>query len=102
MRGNRDIIYTISCNDCGEEYIGETARPLCVRIKEHLDGRDKSRTSTPLGTHRVQKHAGTNFGVSVKILAHESQTSARKCLEAFWIHAKTPKMNRKKECHDHA
>ena len=76
-------IYLITCANCGDEYIGETARPLCVRIREHLDGKDRSRTSTPLGTHRALKHAEINFEVTVKILAHESQTSARKCLEAF-------------------
>ncbi|EYC43648.1 hypothetical protein Y032_0485g2323 [Ancylostoma ceylanicum] len=92
------VIYLISCMDCGDEYIGETARPLRVRIKEHLDGRDRSRPSTPLGIHRLQKHAGESFEVSVKILAHESQTSARKTLEAFWTHAKSPEMNRKEEC----
>ena len=27
------VVYMISCCDCGEEYIGETARPLCVRVK---------------------------------------------------------------------
>ena len=93
-----EVICLISCEDCGEECIGETARPLCVRIKEHLDGKDRSRPSTPLGIHRVQKHEGANFGVKVAILAREIKTSARKTLEAFWIHAKNPKMNRKEEC----
>ncbi|EYC17627.1 hypothetical protein Y032_0030g2180 [Ancylostoma ceylanicum] len=46
------VIYLITCISCGEEYIGETARPLCARIREHLDGRQRSRESTPLGNHR--------------------------------------------------
>ncbi|EYC09624.1 hypothetical protein Y032_0059g2968 [Ancylostoma ceylanicum] len=92
------VIYLIACKSCGEEYVGETARPLCARIKEHLDGKEKSRPTTPLGAHRKLRHDGVNFEVSVKILAREPQTSARKALEALWIHAKSPKMNRKEEC----
>ncbi|VDM54378.1 unnamed protein product [Angiostrongylus costaricensis] len=30
-------VYLISCKACGDEYVGETGRSLCVRIKEHLD-----------------------------------------------------------------
>ena len=91
-------IYLISCNECGYEYIGETARPLCVRIKEHLDAKTRSRPSSALGSHRVEHHHGADFDVSVKILAQETQVAARKTLEAFWIHARNPKMNRKDEC----
>ena len=92
------VVYLSSCLRCGEDYIGETARPLCVRIKEHLDGKDRSRKSTPLGAHRISTHSGDDFEVAVKILAHEPQTSARKILEAFWINTKNPKINRKEEC----
>ena len=92
------VIYLISCTSCGDEYIGETGRPLCSRVKEHLDGLKRSGPQTPLGSHRVQCHGGAEFGVTVRILMRESRTSARKTLEAFWIHAKNPKMNRKDEC----
>ena len=92
------VVYLSSCLRCGEDYIGETARPLCVRIKEHLDGKDRSRKSTPLGAHRISTHSGDDFEVAVKILAHEPQTSARKILEAFWINTKNPKIDCKEEC----
>ena len=81
-----------------EEYIGETGRPLCSRVKEHLDGLKRSRPATPLGSHRLQCHGGVEFEVTVRILMREPQTSARKTLEAFWIGARNPKMNRKDEC----
>ena len=92
-----DTVYLIRCTACGDEYIGETGRPLCIRIKEHLDGKLKAQ-NTPLGTHRIQKHSGEDFEIEVTILAQEPKTSARKTLEAFWINSKNPKMNRKEEC----
>ena len=91
------VVYKIICNSCGDEYIGETARPLHVRLKEHIDGKSRSRTSTALGAHRVQKHDGDDFEIRVEVLAQESQLFARKSLEAFWIQFIHPKMNRK-EC----
>ena len=92
------VVYLITCKECNEEYIGETARPLCLRIKEHLDGKIKQRRSTVLGMHRETKHGGADFDVSVTIIAHETNTVARKSLEAFLINVKSPKMNRKGEC----
>ncbi|EYC24969.1 hypothetical protein Y032_0012g1613 [Ancylostoma ceylanicum] len=91
------VIYVIKCRECGDEYVGETVRPLCVRVKEHLEGKSSSRLSTPLG-RRAQAHNGVDFEVQVTILAGESEISARKTLEAFWIHSKNPKMNRREEC----
>ncbi|EYC28547.1 hypothetical protein Y032_0007g3282 [Ancylostoma ceylanicum] len=93
------VVYMICCKSCGEEYsIGETARSLCARLKEHLHGKEKLRLTTPLGTQKKVRHDGANFEVTVKILAREPQTAARKTLEALFIHAKSPRMNRKGEC----
>ncbi|XGW03988.1 hypothetical protein V3C99_015267 [Haemonchus contortus] len=92
------VVYLITCQLCGEEYVGETGRPLCIRIKEHLDGLKKSRKSTPLGDHRIQHHENEGVTVSVMILSREDDISARKTLEALWIAAKNPTINRKDEC----
>ena len=101
VRGNcmgSGVIYLIRCQICSEEYIGETGRPLRLRIKEHLDGLRRSLISTPLGTHRRMCHNNEEFAVTVNILAHEAEIAARKTLEAFWILARNPKMNKKDEC----
>ncbi|KAK6760129.1 hypothetical protein RB195_021583 [Necator americanus] len=37
------IVYLISCTNCGDEYVGETARPLYVRIKDHVSGKNRLR-----------------------------------------------------------
>ena len=93
-------IYLIMCDICGDEYIGETGRPLCVRIKEHLDGKRKIKENTPLGAHRIRSHGGGDFDIKVRILAQDAKTSTRKILEAFWINAKNPQLNRREECLD--
>ncbi|VDO87317.1 unnamed protein product [Heligmosomoides polygyrus] len=90
-------VYLITCTECRDEYIGETGRPLWVRVKEHADGLNKCRVSTPLGEHRLRVHNGTTIGVEVTILARESDIAARKTLEALWIAFKNPTINRKEE-----
>ena len=92
------IVCLISCNICGDEYIGETGRPLGIRIKEQLDGKFRSRESNPLRIHRIKKHNGDDFGVKVTILAQEQKTSRRKISESFLINFRSPRMNRKEEC----
>ena len=95
---SKGTVYLISCKACDGNYIGETGRPLCVRIKEHLAGKRRSALNTPLGSHRVQAHNGNDFEVEVTILAQEQNTSARKIVEAFWINSMNPTMNRREEC----
>uniref|UniRef100_A0A7I4Z0J7 GIY-YIG domain-containing protein n=1 Tax=Haemonchus contortus TaxID=6289 RepID=A0A7I4Z0J7_HAECO len=92
------VVYRIICRNCGDEYIGETSRPLYVRVREHLEGKARSRTSTALGCHRLESHNGDDFEVIVEVVARETQTAARKTLEAFWIRVRQPKMNRRGEC----
>ncbi|VDO88034.1 unnamed protein product [Heligmosomoides polygyrus] len=85
------------CPQCNEEYIGETGRPLWVRVKEHVDGLDKCKLSTPLKEHRLRSHSGAVVGIAVTILAREFDIAARKTLEALWIAFKYPAINRREE-----
>ena len=92
------VVYLIKCRECGDVYIGETIRSVCVRMKEHLDGKSKQRQSSVLGSHRVTKHNGSDFDITMSIIAQKSNITARKTLEAFRISKKSPGMNRKEEC----
>ena len=67
-------------------------------MKEHLSGKRKRNTATPLGKHRAEAHNGNDFEVECTILAHESEISARKALEAAFIRNRGPVMNNKNEC----
>ncbi|VDO20218.1 unnamed protein product [Heligmosomoides polygyrus] len=51
-----------------------------------------------MGHHRGHGPTGDGFEVRVKLLAVKAPTAVRKALEAFRIHAKNPKLNRKDEC----
>ncbi|EYB90256.1 hypothetical protein Y032_0222g2630 [Ancylostoma ceylanicum] len=91
------VIYEIECSVCHARYIGETGRPLYVRVNEHLASKKRESLITPLGKHRREVHGGNDFSVKCKILAYEASTSARKTLEAFYISARNPDMNGRNE-----
>ena len=92
-----EVVYEIQCMTCQAKYIGETGRMLRVRINEHLASKRRESLISPLGKHRRENHNGNDFHVKCKILAHESDTSARKTLEALWILARVPEMNSRNE-----
>ncbi|VDO96898.1 unnamed protein product [Heligmosomoides polygyrus] len=91
------VVYLITCTECNEEYIGETGRPLWVRVKEHMDRLRRCQISTLLGEHRQRSHGGAMVGVAITILAREVDIAARKTLEALWIAFKNPAINRREE-----
>uniref|UniRef100_A0A7I4YFD5 Reverse transcriptase domain-containing protein n=1 Tax=Haemonchus contortus TaxID=6289 RepID=A0A7I4YFD5_HAECO len=92
------VIYQIECRTCGSTYIGETGRQLATRIKEHLASMRRGSLITALGRHKIEEHNGDNFEVKCTILAQETEISARKALEAFWIFKRNPEMNGRDEC----
>ena len=91
------VVYQIECLICHAIYIGETGRPLHVRVNEHLAGKRRESLIMPLGRHRREDHSGNDFATACTILAHEPEISARKTLEAFWISVRIPRMNNRNE-----
>ncbi|EYC07846.1 hypothetical protein Y032_0068g165 [Ancylostoma ceylanicum] len=91
------VVYQIECQTCHATYIGETGRPLSVRINEHLASKRRQSLISPLGKHRKEDHDGVDFDIKCTILALESDISARKALEALWILARTPGLNSRNE-----
>ena len=90
-------VYQIECLECHALYIGETGRPLSVRINEHMASKRRKSLISPLGKHRNEDHNGNDFDVKCRILAFESDISARKTLEAAWILTRNPAMNSRNE-----
>ena len=56
------VVYDITCNDCGEHYIGETARTLEKRLSEH-----QKQTTSAIQGHQSQANHEIDWE-GVKIL----------------------------------
>ena len=82
------VIYSFHCNNiaCNEEYIGETARTLRERHREHL------KQPSPIHAHKQQighSIADTSFN----IIGREHQGHARTIKESIFIRVNNPKLN---------
>ena len=82
-------MYSYKCQDitCREEYIGETARTLGNRHKEHLKG--------PSPIHVHIQHTGHNVTAdNFNITGREDRDQARTIKEAVYIRVNNPWLNR--------
>ena len=84
------VIYDIKCGDCDNHYVGETARSLETRFKEHTDGKH---LSSAVCEHMNNTGHKVHFE-DVKVLAQEDKTIPRKIREALKIHQHQPTINR--------
>ena len=89
-------VYSIKCETCSDEYIGETKRALQVRRKEH-------QAATRLGQcekSAIAEHAHNQTAAhdidwkSIKIIDKGYITSERKVREAIHKQTKKPAMNK--------
>ena len=85
------MVYKVQCKDCEEDYLGETARPFGVRLKEHDNIRRAS--TTAVGDHLRDTGHTLDFYSSL-IIARENDTSKRRIREAIKIPCQTPTVNR--------
>lgn len=79
-----NVIYLITCNKCGLQYIGETGRKLKRRISEHILS-IKKKTDTAVAQHfNNPGHTLSNFTVTaIEKLNHGE--GYRRNKENFWI-----------------
>ena len=84
------LVYSFTCKECQNEYIGETARTLGTRFKEHTDGKHPNSA--------IQEHiAKTGHQATIediKIISKEDKDFQRKIREAVTIHQRKPNLNR--------
>ena len=89
-------IYSVKCNTCGDEYVGETLCVLNVRAKEHRDAVHLGETvKAAIAQHvhdQEQPHEieWETLSVLDKAQAHRE----RKLMEALYIKKRQPKINR--------
>ena len=83
-QNSKNCIYSIPC-ECGKYYIGETSRPLNVRIKEHQNLIKKYQ----IEKSKIAEHAWNNnhkiLWNNTKILSKESISTRRKIKETAYI-----------------
>ena len=82
------VIYEIDCADCSSTYIGETARPLATRLKEH-----QKSTQSAVAEHTSKTSHNIDWD-SVQVIDKEQYTIPRKIREAIHIRQRRPAMNR--------
>ena len=74
------VIYKITCPKCDQSYIGETARPMGIRLKEHI--KTAGNITSAIGEHISQ--TGHPISIEdVKIVGTESDWHRRKIKEAI-------------------
>ena len=88
------VVYSVKCETCSEEYVGETIRPLSTRMKEHKDSVQKKNLKSALGEHIVNNPSHAIDFEQVKAIDSHSHTIPRKVLEAIHIRNRSPALNR--------
>ena len=89
MINKNSVIYSYSCGsiDCGEEYIGESARSFGERFKEHL------KAPSPTFQHQCSSGHTTSIN-NFKIMGREENSLARTIKESIYIRVNNPTLNR--------
>ena len=90
-----------SCEDCRKRYVGETDRPMRVRVSEHYQqAKDRCR-ETPWGEYYLLEHPDVNTQTpdflpftDAEILSRHSDTVNRKIAESLHIRKFKPQVNR--------
>ena len=81
-------VYQIHCEKCNKEYVGETARSLEIRVKEH-----QSRSSSAIYEH-CRLEGNSVDPTKTKVLLTEVNTFKRRIKEAIQIKLTKPALNR--------
>ena len=80
-----NLVYIITCHECGLLYIGETGRTLETRFSEHLAGVRLSRDHRPVFKHFLQR-GHTSRSMKVQVLwSVRGDILDRKHLESWLI-----------------
>ena len=91
----KNVVYSITCVHCNDEYIGETERKLLDRVKEHAAQAEKRKEDTPWGSHYGKIHLPScpvEFR-DICVIARASDIVNRKIRESVEIRDRKPKIN---------
>ena len=97
----KGVVYNITCDLCGEFYVGETSRPVHDRFLEHRQAATTphKHPSNGIACHYLEKHNGILPSLKLEILTSgTTNTITRKIYEAAYIKKLKPQLNAKEEC----
>ena len=85
QQDTKNCVYSIKCNNCPREYLGETKRPLNVRIKEHKQNTLRGLTDkSKIAQHCWEENHKMNFK-EASIIHKEPHYKKRKIIEASYM-----------------
>ena len=77
-----EIVYQITCKQCGDIYIGESARNGHTRSIDHMQQMQRKEEASVLWRHRREKHNGEETEFEMKILSsYRHDPLSRQCAE---------------------
>ena len=102
-----NVQYEIKCNLCPDDaqsvYIGETARNLFTRSKEHVQNYGRQYKESFMRNHQIESHYGAEADFGAKVTGVFRDCLTRQVSEGVWI-KRTPHkvLNTKSEWHQPA
>ena len=81
-------VYSIPCGDCEKEYLGQTKRQFCTRLKEHQRAVSNLYSSKSALAEHVCKTSHKIAWEDSKIITTNNCYGQRLCLEAWHINAR--------------
>ena len=102
-----NVQYQLSCNLCPADrpsvYIGETARNLYTRSKEHVQNYARQNGESCMKKHQDDKHHGIDADFSAKVTASFNDCLSRQVSEGVYIRRSPHELlNSKAEWHQPA
>ena len=90
------VVYYVNCNECKQDYVGETARTLKYRFAEH---RRPSNKKSPVQKH-IKKYGHTFNWPEAAILGYDQDWLRRGVREAINIMKTNPVLNENRGRYD--
>ena len=87
------VIYNIKCQDYEAQYIGETAKRLATRLKEHRKSVSEADFKSALSDHTQSTRQSIDWD-NTRIIDSEPNDLRRKIREGIYIRRQHPSMNR--------
>ena len=98
----RGTVYRVNClgeeSNCKSFYIGESARSIGTRFKEHVEKFENNDPTSAFYKHSIEKHDGNHPSLGLEILSvHPGDAMLRQITESVYIKNYKPDLNNKEE-----